>query len=149
MFLQPQEQYGNHKQCENGGGDHAADDDPGHADPRLRTFRQGKGGGEHAYHHGEGSHENGFQTYLARFHYGFQGGNAFVDPGQGVVQQQGAVLGYQAVHDQDADEGVQVNGVVGEQQEKDGADDAQRKGEHTDKGSEYGFVEYGQQQVNQ
>ena len=72
-----------------------------------------------------------------------------MDPGQGVVQQQGAVLGYQAVHDQDADEGIQVNGVVGKQQKKDGADDAQRQGEHTDKGREYGFVEYGQQQVNQ
>lgn len=149
MVGKEQEDDRDDDQGEDGGGQEAADDDPGHGDAGFGAGGHGEGHGCHADHHGDGGHEDRLEADAAGFDDGFEGAVASVHQGQCVVDKQCAVLGDDAVHDEDADHGEEIEGVVREEEHEDGADEAERQGEHADEGCDGGFVEDGEQHVDE
>ena len=64
--------------------------------------------------------------------------------GQRIVQEERPILGDQAIHDQDADKGIEVQRIIGQEEQEQGADEAQGQREHADEWRLDRFIEDGQ-----
>ena len=108
VVFKEEENNGDNEQRKDCRREETANDDDGHAGTRFRTGREGEGCRQHAYDHGEGCHEDRPQADAACFDNGLPWWQAPFHEGQGVIQEERAVLGDEAVHDQDTDEGIEV-----------------------------------------
>ena len=127
MVFGEEEQDGDDDEGEDGRGQEAADDDPGHGAPRLGARGHGERGRQHADDHRDGRHEDRLQADLARLDDGVVGRVAAVHERQRVVEQERAVLRDDAIHDEDADQRVEVQRVMRQEKDEQRADDAERQ----------------------
>ena len=147
--LQPQEQYRQNKQREHCRRYHTADNNPRHAHTRLRACAQRKRRWQHPHHHRQRRHKDRLQARLACFYNRRLRRHAFMHQRQRIVKQQRAVLSYKTVHNQNADEGIQIYRIMRQQQAENRTDYTQRQRKHADERRKHRFIKHCQQQINQ
>ena len=69
--------------------------------------------------------------------------------GQRVVQEQSAILRYHAVHDDDANHGVQIQRIIHEEKEKQRTDQPKRQRKHTDEGRLHRLIKHRKDHIHQ